>query len=207
MIHSAKEFLDLNNQKDVDFARRGAFKNVLESIDIASYLPQQVFRGPWRAFLFFESDRIFTSSFADRIVNLISIENAKSCCLLNLSQTSNFKYDESDMICFEEGAVGNEYESKLKEGGPANGWLFSMDRYGCASDKGNWCIYCEKSNDVGVIAVRNQNLASKFDSALKRLHAQSIDSYMQEPSSAPFPFNRLTDEWRTILPKLYGRGS
>ena len=188
----------------IEQAREAAFGHVVSFIDLAAFLPGQVFIGGGLDFGFFESDRIFAPSFADIINDFMSAEEATSCCLVNLSRTRTMTYNEAAVIFIEKQTTSIEYDAQLRSGGPAAGWLFSMDRYGCASDGGSWSIYCEKGNDVAVIALRDQSVAKRHSSLLRKLHAEAIDILIRQESAAPFPFSSLTPKWRNELDKQYG---
>ncbi len=120
-----------------DDAKRRAFGHVFGSINSAVSFPSQVFLGSWGAFLFFESDRLFSPGFAVIAAGLLNAEGAEVCCLLNLSETDRMVYEEAAMLFIDAGMEPHSYDAALRQGGPANGWLFGMDRYGSASDRGD----------------------------------------------------------------------
>lgn len=188
---------------DVISARLTAFCNVRRFIDVGAWLPAQVLVGEWSRILFFESEWITSASFVEAIGCLLHAEESTSCCLLNFSQTCVIEYQKASAIFIEAGMSADEYQKKLKEGGPATGWLYRVDRYGCASDIGEWCIYCEQENDVALIGLRSTNI-EQFLLPLERLFAKPIETLVENHSSPP-PFNMLTCEWRTGLLKHYGR--
>lgn len=190
----------------IEKAREAAFRKVVLSLDLMASLPSQVFRGNSSEFMFFESDRMFAPSFADIVKEFLSAEGTTSCCLVNLSRTRTVAYSHAAVIFLEAQVTGVEYDAQLRSGGPATGWLFSMDRYGCASDGGSWSVYCEKDNDVAVVALRDQSAAEQFSSPLRKLHAEAIDILIRQGSAAPFPFSSLTPRWRDELRKQYGSG-
>jgi hypothetical protein len=121
---------------EIGSTRLTAFHNVVTFINANIVLPQQVFSGIWDRFFFFESDRVFAASFVGIISDFIRAEQAKACCLLNFTQTRALEYQEAAAIYLEETMSESEYASRLRAGGPAEGWFFSIDRYGCGSDKG-----------------------------------------------------------------------
>ena len=184
-------------------ARRAAFSNVVGAIELDRFLPENVFSGEWSDFLFFQSDRMFVSAFAEVVGELLSAENAEICCLLNLSETDPMEFEKASAFLLDGMVPGNDYEAHLRGSGPAVGWLYSMDRYGCASDVGDWCIYCEKENDIAVVALRKENGVSKFRSPLDKLRAQPIEALSNGELATLFPFSNLTAEWRIALTKRY----
>lgn len=179
-------------------AYRTAQENLLASIDSEASLPGQVFKGPWETYRFFESDVIFTSDFPEIICDLLQIEGSTACCLLNFVE-SNFSELESSATYFlDEKTTGESYQKFLRGNGPAQGWLYGMDSYGVSSDIGEWCIYCEKANDIAVMGVRNSD---KYRSVVERLDAKPIQ--VLGSTSNRFPFSELTEEWRNGLLRNY----
>lgn len=189
-----------------DEAKRRAFGHVIKSINRASRFPAQVFLGDWSAFLFFESDHLFASSFAVIAAGLLNVEQAEVCCLLNFSRTDRMLYESASTLFIDAGTEPQAYDAMLRQGGPANGWLFGMDRYGSASDRGGWSIYCEKGNDVAAIALRRPDDTEKYVERLKQLHAEPITMLLNAGSAAPVPFSQLTKAWRLGLARHYGYG-
>jgi hypothetical protein len=194
----------LSGKIDRGSARSAAFNNVVASIDVMAVLPQQIFLGKMTNCLFFESDRVFAASFAKIVGDLMLAERATSCCLLRIPQTNVIESGTTNAIFLDAGAKTGEYESQLRSGGPATGWLFSMGRYACASDEGEWCIYCERHNDVAVIGLRSHAATEKFTMPLRKLHASAIENLVRSNSFASVPFNRLTERWRNALVENYG---
>ena len=188
----------------LDPAREAAYEVVMSSIDLAAAFPGQVFKGNDLKFRFFESDRIFVPSFVDIVSELMSIDDSVSACLINISRMSTPAFREVPAIFFESGMTGAEYDARLRRGGPATGWLFGMDHYGCASNRGRWLIYCEKDNDVAVAALRGRGAAETFSGPMSKLNARAVDDLNRQGSSAPFPFNSLVPRWRTELSSRYG---
>jgi len=176
---------------------------VFGSIDSAVRFPSQVFLGNWGAFLFCESGRVFSSGFAVIAAGLLHAEGAEVCCLLNLSETDRMVYEEAAMLFIDTEMESHTYDAALRRGGPAKGWLFSMDRYGCASDRGGWSIYCERENDVAVIALRQPDDTETYAECLEQLHAEPISVLLETGFAAPVPFGQLTEPWRRGLVQFY----
>jgi hypothetical protein len=187
-----------------DELKRSAFHNVIGSIDSALRFPAQVFRGGWSAFLFFESDRLFASGFPVVAAGLLKTEQAEVCCLLNFSETNTLAYESAAMLFIDANTEPHVYDAALRQGGPAKGWLFGMDRYGSASDRGRWSIYCEKGNDVAAIALRERGDLEQYIEYVKQLHAEPIATLLEAGPGAPVPFSQLTENWRRGLIQNYG---
>jgi len=181
-----------SNVDILDDMRARAESNVNGNLQLDCRLPDDVFSRRWSAYMFFSSDQVFKDTFVDVIKGMIDVERSSVACLRMLDSTStSFFIDQSTTL--------QGYKARLIGSGPVDGWLYGMERFGCASATGSWCIYCEKNNEIAVIAMNNLDRA-KFGFAMKEFHAfkiadKRIDLY--------FPFYRLTPAWRKSLMKNY----
>ncbi|MEI2422686.1 hypothetical protein V6O07_20580, partial [Arthrospira platensis SPKY2] len=66
------------------------------------------------------------------------------------------------------------------------GWIHQFDRFGCASDSGRWCIYCERSNEIAVFAVRAATDWTLYKEVMRQLRAEPIEAALQEPLAYGF---------------------
>ena len=187
--------------------RRKAFERVVTSIDATRSLPDQVFLGPWETFLFFESDRLFAPSFAVIAQDLLRVDQASACCLVNFSESPVLTYESAAKLFLDSTTQSDDYDAQLRGGGPVSGWLYGMDRYGFASEAGSWSIYCEKSNDMGVIALSRTAAQEKYQNALSALHAAPISILLIPGSASPIPFCQMTGTWRKGLTEHYKQGN
>ena len=180
-----------------------AFHNVRSSIDSAASLPSHVFSGHWSCFLFFQSDALILPAFADVVRILMSKEGAVACCLLNFTASAELfaKVDTAATVVLTRETTGEDFTA-LMRGPDNNGWMFWMGRYGCASDRGSWCIYAERENEVGVIALKHENDRVRFTEALALLGAAPIEELIADPM-APLPYQELVEDWRRRLLENY----
>ncbi|WP_231409762.1 hypothetical protein [Ralstonia solanacearum] len=184
--------------------KRSAFNNIVAAGDFKRMLPESILSDAWTVFLFFQSDYVFSSDFVEIIYEFLHLEDAHVACLLNLDKTEILEFDSAAAIYIDEKVDRSAYQEKLHAGGPALGWLFGIDRYVCASDVGEWCIYCEKSNDVAVIAFRGVECIKKFEMPLRNLSARPIEDLIDGGCAALFPFDQLVPAWRKGLVDNYG---
>jgi hypothetical protein len=185
-------------------AKLAAFCNVTRSVDCDALLPAQIFDESWRSFLFCESDRIFGKHFIGALNELLRLEGGVVSCLANLDLTPVLEFEKVAAIYLDRSTTDEEYRDALRAGGPSSGWLYRVDRYACASDKGEWCIYCEKGSDVAVIALRTDYDRDRFSGPLSQLWAKPIEDLIDGGASPLFPFDHLTLEWRQGLVANYG---
>jgi hypothetical protein len=189
---------------DNESARRRAFGNLLRAVDVQKRMPMNVFFGTWAKFLFFESDRIANAKFVEVVAQLLTAENATIGGLLNVFETKSFVFEHIAALFLDKATTGIDYMACLRGTSPAVGWLYSMGTYACASDVGEWCIYCERDNDIAIIGLRDNDGVAKFKAPLEELSAGSIEAL---EASGFFPFNKLIPTWRKGLIENYvGQG-
>jgi hypothetical protein len=174
-----------------------ALNNVKRSIDLATRLPGPVFSAPWAQFLFVEAYALFRPNFASIVRSLLCTENSQCCCLLNLGSLRGPAFAPPDAFYFAADTTESAYAQCLREG--TTGWAVMMDDYACASNGGEWCIYCEKGNDVAVIGLRSRDGLAHFHAELHELRAERIEDLLARGQRASFPYSRLTATWRDGL--------
>jgi|SRR5579863_10543413 hypothetical protein len=183
---------------------RKAYDNMLSALNPDAAFPSNVFLGEWNEYLFLESDRLFDGDFAEALARLLKAEGASAACLAKLS--GGVAFSKSGVICFNLTTKGSDYEDRLTAGSPGKAWLYSMGRYAGASDVGNWCIYCERNNEIAVVGVRDADILTKLRPALSLLKAEpfSVQSGRDDWIER-YPFHCLPVTWRDQLVESYGR--
>lgn len=195
----------LSTTAQINAAQKQAFSNIAKSIDFNCYLPNNVFIGGWNVFLFCESDRIFGQEFIIALKLFLSIEESCVSCLFNIDRAKANEFNESSVIFIDGNVTENSYREALRSGGPANGWLYGVDRYACASDAGQWCMYCEKDNDIAIIGLHTSTDIEKFKNPLDCLRAKTIKNLVADGKKSPYPFGDLAPVWREGLLNNYGK--
>lgn len=193
----------MSRYQDAELVRNRAIRNAISSIDPEKTFPGQVYEGVWAGFLFFQSDYVFSSDFFDVVIELLCIENSKSAALVNIEKKFSIDEISGSAIFFEKNISPDIYTKKLFGSSVVDGWIYEFDRYVCATDVGGWAIYCEKSNDIAAIALRDSNFTDVYGGALARLSAGPIDSLVSGAANL-FPFNELVVSWRRGLQDNYG---
>src|SRR5688572_9733067 len=109
-------------------------------------------------------------------------------CMINLDQAANSTEKDSDSCClFIDRTTTNEaFQSSLIGPNLAEGWIYGVDRFGCASDVGEWCIYCERRNEIAAVAFRTHDSSLKFEPIVKQLEALPIILAIEKPLSYGF---------------------
>ncbi len=190
---------------DNNTPRDSAIANALSSINKGARLPCNVFTQMWDDYLFFESYMMFDNSFIEAKNTILREEGSSEIALVNLGNGPNTSDVKQSIIFLEKNLITSEYISILKGDGSPLNWIFLMDRYVCASDKGNWCIYCEKENDIAVLAVRNTLPESMILKLRDLLKADSIKTICDSKINRPFDFDKLVLDWKATLITDYGQ--
>lgn len=215
-MNSSADDTDATTAHAMNEAKCRAFRFAVSAIDPHASFPGQVFQGRWAKFLFFESDRMFAPEFAAIASELLRAEPANLLCLLNLTQAQSTDLSDPDehdwkgssaLLFVDPTTEPAAYAARLRQGGPAEAWLYDMDRFACASDGGAWAMYCEKQNDVAVIALRTQSDTGRFDGCLKRFCAEPIATLLNDGLAAPFPFSHLIEPWQRSLEQHYSESA
>jgi hypothetical protein len=96
----------------------------------------------------------------------------------------------------------DDYEERLRAGGMANAWLYDISEdYGCASDVGQWCIYCERQSEVAVIAIKSIEMMKMCHVPLRLLGASPAERlWKPEPVR---PVSKAGEAWRESLAAIY----
>jgi hypothetical protein len=179
-----------------------AVKNLDAALETNRRFPVNVFQGRWDAFLFFDHDLLFEAKAVARYKALLACEDGALACVRNLDIARAEGISE-DTIFLDKETLGETYWAQFRDPGPPSGWIYRMDRYGCTSDVGRWCIYCERNNEIAVIAVRGIDALGQFAPALETLQALPIKQAIEKPSSFGLSPRGLTEEWRNELLQEY----
>jgi hypothetical protein len=179
-------------------AKDTAVSHALRSIRKEKRFPHQVLAGHWEDYLFFEPHMMFDRPFIYAKNLLLADRQGSVIALINLGNCD--PNAESSAMFLERETELEEYVSKLKGDGSPMNWLFLMDRYVCASDRGDWTIYCEKENDVAVFAHRvgfPQPICTALEALLGARSIRSASSYLEKGRG--FDFDKLVPEWKYAL--------
>jgi hypothetical protein len=182
-----------------------AFNNSINAIDIEQTMPFNIFRDQWYDYAFFESDMIFAPEFVNIKNAIMSKEGSQLLCLINLYNKNQKIDDNVSTLYLDRPIDAEEYMSLLRHKTDVDSlsWLVLMDRYVCASDIGEWCIYCEKENDIAVIAFRRPNISKRFSFAIEQLKATPVKSADKTQKAGNFQFSKLTPFWHHSLISRY----
>jgi len=175
--------------------------NVRAGVDPARRFPRNVFVGDWSDFFFFDSDWMRESDFVDHVKAFLEIEGGQCACVWKLD--SDRPIELRDFFVREQ-TTTDEYRALLAGTTLGYGWLDAVERVACASDGGEWCMYCEPSNEIAVIGFRQTDAAARYASAMARVRATRFEDATREPAlSYGFSERALSREWRDELLREY----
>ena len=179
--------------------RERAVSNAVSFLKRETRFPRNVFIRRWYDYMFFDPYSMWQPGFIDFKNLLLTSECSSLLALVNLNRYSETQQEVPSAIFLDERTGANDYISKLRGDGSPSNWLFLMDRYVCVSDKGNWCIYCEKENDIAVFATGEQLASSLRAQASDLLQAESIKSLLSKKEDLLFGFKKLIPKWKSTL--------
>lgn len=188
-----------------DDPRKRAAQNLDAALQSDRRFPQNVFRGTWDVFAFFDPDVLFEPRFVERAQALLRCENGICVCLRNLGIQVSESAREHALIFFDSGTTGEAFMAQLRGPTVGSGWLYRMDRYACTSDIGRWCIYCERNNEIAVIATRGGGTSDGLRLAIEQFEALRINEAIEKPPTYGLSSKGLPAEWRERLLKEYGQ--
>ncbi len=165
---------------------------LLNSLRLGCSLPDMVFSPKWKYFYFFPADAIFDGGFPDVAHRLAGPVNAP----VWLTPFSGGEVGAADALKINSGMPPESYRNLLKGKGPSEGWLYWITDYCCFPETECWFIYCERENDIAIVAF--VDLPQNLD-ALNELGAALISDILNDPQNAHFPFSELVPEWREKL--------
>jgi hypothetical protein len=182
---------------------RKAYANAISAVGINARLPQNVFVGAWNRFLFFEESLIFEDLSIAILHEILDAEGAHSICVANLGNAEVYDPPPARYVGRTTDAPG--YISLLRGNGGPDAWLYLRDRYTFASDVGTWCIYCERQEDMGILAIRDAHAVHRFSNVIDKLHAKPIKALSRGSKIGELKFEKLLPVWRSALSKHYAK--
>jgi hypothetical protein len=186
--------------------RTRALLNLGKAVDVRRRFPRNVFLGQWRDFLFFDSDWIFDAAFVEQVKLLLAIEGGTCVCLANLEGDPQLYQDEQPLF-IEQSTTQGVYRSFLGGSDPINGWMYNVGRFGCTSDVGQWCIYCERRSEIAVIGFLSSAPTEPYMPLVAQLKAARIADAIEGRLSYGFSPEALSEQWRGMLLQEYGTRS
>lgn len=186
-----------------DFERK-AYENAISSVRLDARFPQNIFVGTWGTFLFFEESWIFEPQSIEIMHDILDAEGSHSICLVNLGNVE--VPDPLPARYVDRSTDADGYLSLLVGNGRWDAWLYLRDRYIFASDVGDWCIYCERQEDLAVLAIRRGHDVNKLSGAISKLYAKPLEASYRTSRVNEFRFEELLPAWRSALLKNYVTG-
>jgi len=132
----------------------------------------------------------------------IRLEQANTVCLLNITQSSSLEFEGCAALFLNTEITAKEYDDLISNDGAEVGWFYLMEDYICTSDVGSWCMYCEMTSDIAVLAISSAGL-EQFRPALDILQPYTLEEACRPGQEGVFPFNDMSQEWHDGLFKNY----
>lgn len=184
---------------DDDMDRQKSLSNVRSFLAESNCLPEFIYNIKWDCYYFFNPDDITDEKFVENAKALIKVDKSHCICLVDLNADPEMEWS---AFFFDERVLSADYMSYFDVPNRNDGELrMVIGRLGCASDMGQWCIYCEKQNEIGIIAFRDHHLVKKYLAAIDRLHPMPIEQAISTPHS--YIYGHLTSDFRIELLRNY----
>jgi len=184
-----------DTEKTCEEARRKVQQLLLSQLR----LPDMVFAGEWRAFLFFDPDWLFSRETIELLQKLIVLDGSECVCIEQLDDANCF-YVTPD-------TTQEAYSAVLAGPDSGDGWLYEFSRFGIASSSGGWCIYCERAQEIAVIAVHHNMDIERILGALSVVEPRLIEQAIDDATSYGFTKTALSESWARVLKSSYGAQS
>jgi hypothetical protein len=181
-----------------------ARSNLEMAIKTAARLPQNVFQPGWGSFYLFNSDWMFEGAFVEKIRIMLQQEGSSCACIVNLDRAAS---DTLAAFAIKGNTSAQEYQRLLAGTGPSDGWVYDVDRFGCTSEIGTWCIYCERASELAILGFNVETLEEKHEFVRAALHASGVSSIGLSPSRFEFASHIISQEWQVEITRNYKHGA
>ncbi|MDY0273467.1 MAG: hypothetical protein RBR37_13350 [Advenella sp.] len=188
---------------------RKALLNARNAFDLDMNFPNNVFTQHWDHYLFFPSDRMFGKTLVKALPVFIRLEQANTVCLLNITQSSSLEFEGCAALFLNTEITAKEYDYLISNDGAEVGWFYLMEDYICTSDVGSWCMYCEMTSDIAVLAISRAGL-EQLRPALDILQPYTLEEacrpgqegWQAKPDGVVLPFALMCREGQATTPAL-----
>jgi hypothetical protein len=174
---------------------------IRDAINFDRAFPVNVFAGDWHNFLFFDSDRMFSSDFVEHAQALLAVEGGTCACLLNID--SALSASTMKRFFVDAQTTADQYRSRLNGESVADGWIFDFDRFGCAPDEGSWCIYCERTSEIAAVGFTRTAPVERYEAVMSQLQAVPAHKVVEELLPSFPPPSAPAMAWRKELVREY----
>ena len=157
--------------------------------------PENVFSGGFFEFYFFNSDLLFSGKFISIIKAILDCNVNEEACIFNLCNKS-----ECDYYCFSANTDSSDY-MKFLQGANQSGWLYGAGYFICTPSSGAWAIYCEKDNEIAVIAISSPSVSTS--EVVSLLGGMEVNKALSLPINYAYSASALPPRWIDELKKSY----
>lgn len=171
----------------LSFARR--------AVDPSRHLPANILNVPGAYHLFMETGFVFRPSFVNILNEVMLVDGSDTCCILRLGDP----FEAEEIVFLDRMTDGEDFITKISPDPAIMSWLIPEGRFVFSPATHKWILYCEKVNDIAVIAVANSESAARIYQIFIRCGAYNMDDLNVAAEKAPLPFGALTRAWRRGL--------
>ena len=175
-----------------------ALSKCIASIDPSKKLPANVFVGEWDSFYFFVGIVFITRSLVPAAQVMQDDESSKIVCAVDIELSKPWTKESAKPVFFDRQYSHLNWHQLIRDG-----WgIYEPDRFVVTSEVGNWCIFADLPNDVGVIAFRGISPEAQLE-ARKILWAHALEQ-LCAPVGGADPYDNERFAWKKELRTNYG---
>ncbi len=176
------------------------FGNLTATLKVGERWPSRVFHEEWSNFYLFDSDWLFEGLAVEKVSRMLTIEGASCAGLFNLDR--DVSEDGSHFVIDKQTTI-NEYQDRLRGSGPVDGWIYEMTRFGCISDIGFWCIYCERPSELAVVGFKRGVSPEAYQTVLESFHAGRAASVIAGEADYELSSHVISEKWKEEILRNY----
>jgi hypothetical protein len=143
---------------------------------------------------------MFEGAFVEKVRMMLQREGSTCGCIANLDR---YAVVAPAVFAIDEATTAQDYQRRLAGTGPDDGWVYDIGRFGCTSDVGSWCIYCERASELAIIGFRAEALPEQHEFLLASLHASRTESVGANPNRFDFAAHSISRAWQRELLQNY----
>ncbi|HNP34892.1 MAG TPA: hypothetical protein PKK10_03470 [Woeseiaceae bacterium] len=149
---------------------------------------------------------MFDAAFVGHVKALLEIEGATCACLANMDASVDDDLRKSRFF-IDRTTTPDSYQLLLRGTNPGVGWIYDIDRFGCSSEASEWCMYCERSSEIAIIAFRCDVSLERYVPVIKSFKAVHIAEALKQQLAYGFSSQALAAAWRSELLAEYASRS
>ncbi len=147
-------------------------------IDTTKHLPENVFIGEWSAYLFFDSDWVFSSEFIE-FCNIVMKQDA-------VHEVEITDLDDPESTFSINSDISWQNYLAFLNGRDFDGWLYDVHRFAVSTANQDWCIYLERDAEIAVFACKGSCGREALSFVMHKFKALSVEKMVETENTVAF---------------------